>query len=354
MAYKFLEFSDQITAEIERELSLTLRSNFWSTGPQVDKLEKKFSSIYSRPAITTSSGGSALDILRLLFPNGKKIAVQANTYFASVLPWVNNNADIVIMSSAGKLLMPDLATVEEALNHSPDLMILTHIGGYPNPYIKEIADMCRLNNVILIEDCAHSPLSKIDQEFVGTFGDAAILSFFPTKPLPAGEGGLILLKDQSLLRKAKQIRNYGKIQIDNDLYHELPTVGNARMNEFSAAILNVLLKHYSKIWNHKKEIADIYDGFLKETSFLSANNEHYVGKITTPSYYKYICFPEAQLKSFSSQVYDLANQIFSILHRNQYPFIEVGTRNVTTHACLPITPSMSSSEAQEIISSSRK
>ena len=78
-------------------------------------------------------------------------------------------------------------------------------------------------------------MTKINGKYVGTFGDAAILSFFSTKPIPAGEGGMIIIKDLEKANLIKKMRNYGKY-IDKVGFtkHQLPAFPNGRLNEFSA------------------------------------------------------------------------------------------------------------------------
>lgn len=348
MGYKFLDFGQSINDQLEKSLIEVLRSGFWSTGPQSKLLEDTLSQKYKRHCVTTSSGGTALQTVSLLFPEIKRIAVQTNTYFASCLPWVTANKEIILLGSSQKLLMPDISIIKEALDHQPDAIVLTHIGGYPNPDILEISNLCNERGVLLIEDCAHSPFVSIDDQYVGTFGDAAILSFFPTKPIPAGEGGLVILKDHVKAEQARRLRDYGKYPLDGQLHHSLPALPNARMNDFSAAIANVIIDNYESIIQHKAELADIYDSELGEYSFKNIN---YTGSVVSPSYYKYICFvPESSIKT--SPVYDHTNQITSILDENSYPYIFVGeTRSWTPHICLPLTPSMNTSDIYDIISS---
>ena len=95
MGYKFLDFGQAINDQLEKSLIEVLRSGFWSTGPQSKLLEETLSKIYQRPCVTTSSCGTALQTVSLLFPQIKKIAVQSNTYFASCLPWVTANKEII-------------------------------------------------------------------------------------------------------------------------------------------------------------------------------------------------------------------------------------------------------------------
>ena len=73
MGYKFLDFGQAINDQLEKSLIEVLRSGFWSTGPQSKLLEESLSKIYQRPCVTTSSGGTALQTVSLLFPQIKKI-----------------------------------------------------------------------------------------------------------------------------------------------------------------------------------------------------------------------------------------------------------------------------------------
>jgi len=175
MGYKFLDFNKSINEQLEKSLVDVLHSGFWSTGPQSRLLEDTLSEIYQRPCVTTSSGGTALQSISVLYPQIKKIAVQSNTYFASCLPWISANKEIILLGSKKNLLMPDIRIVKNALEHEPDAIVLTHIGGYPNPDILEISNLCKQRGVMLIEDCAHAPLVKINGQYVGTFGDGTIL-----------------------------------------------------------------------------------------------------------------------------------------------------------------------------------
>lgn len=347
MAFDLLNFPSNIKSQLENALVSTLHSKFWSTGAQTVLLEETFSSIYGRPAVATSSGGTALALISELFPI-QKIAIQSNTYFASCLPWVRKKVDIVLMGSSGLTLMPSLSIIEAAIDQSPDAILITHIGGYPNPDIEAISLVCKQKGIILIEDCAHSPLVKINGKHVGTFGDAAILSFFPTKPIPAGEGGLLILNQASHAEEAMRIRNYGKYtSSDGNLLHGLPAIPNARMNEFAASIANVITRNYSTILTNKNNIADFYDQHIKDKSFSRLN---YHSKDIAPSLYKYICFiKEASIKT--SPVYDESNQISSILKHNSYPYTFIGgSSSWTPHICLPVTSTMTEDEAKNVVS----
>lgn len=348
MNFQLLNFPENITEEIKESLNNVLNSSFWSTGPQSQNLEENFSEIYKRECISTSSGGTALQLLHDYFRNIKRIAIQSNTYFATGLPWINSYAEILLLGAASDSLMPSFEIVKAAIEKSPDALILTHIGGYPNPEIRKISLLCKEKNILLIEDCAHSPLVKINHKYVGTYGDAAILSFFPTKPIPAGEGGMIIIKDRNIANEIRKIRDYGKFKDANGATkHILPAFPNARLNEYSATVANTILKNYSDLLRFKTKIANYYNSRIDDELIFSKIYSDEI--ITEFSYYKYITFfKESKFKT--AQVYDSDNQLISILKDNFLKYKFFGEDEFARdHICLPITYSMSTDDAQMIL-----
>ena len=348
MNFKLLEFPDYINSQLNEKSKEILSSGFWSNGPESKNLENNLSKFYQRECITVSSGGTALQLLNESYKGIKRIAIQSNTYFASCLPWINSNAEILLLGSVGFSLMPSLEVIKEALNKNPDAIILTHIGGYPNPDIESISELCKRRGIILIEDCAHSPLVKINNKYVGTFGDAAILSFFPTKPIPAGEGGLVIIKDKEKANCIRKMKDYGKfINYEGKVKHFLPAYPNARLNEFSAGIANVILKNYSDLIYKKRKIANLYDSNLQKDLLLSNQYDDSIN--FEPSYYKYICFLN-ESKYKTSQVYDKDNQLLSIFKDNAINYTFIGENEFSKeHICLPITYSMTEEDAINVL-----
>ena len=348
MNLKLLDFPENVTSEIKENLNLVLNSGFWSTGPESKNLENNLSNFYKRKCISTSSGGTALQLLHDSFKNIKRIAIQSNTYFATALPWINSNAEILLLGARNDSLMPSLEIVKASIEKNPDAIIITHIGGYPNPEISEIAEICKEKDILLFEDCAHSPLVKIDDKYVGTFGDAAILSFFPTKPIPAGEGGMIIIKDPNKAIEISKIRDYGKfIDKKGSTKHYLPAFPNARLNEYSATIANTVLKYYFDLLSMKTKIANFYDSNIDNDLIFS--NIYNTNTITQFSYYKYICFLNDS-KFKTAQVYDYENQLISIMNDNNLNYLFFGEEKYSrSHVCLPITYSMTINDAKEIL-----
>ena len=100
--------------------------------------------------------------------------------------------------------MPSLKDVENAistLNQSEKdklIIVLSHIGGIINPDIEQIANLCKDENIILLEDCAHSFGATLNDKHSGLFGDAGVYSFYATKAIPCGEGGVVVTKQTEI------------------------------------------------------------------------------------------------------------------------------------------------------------
>ena len=178
MDFNLLDFGDEFNSKLVNRVEKCFKKFILVWRREYKKYRKKFSKIYSMNAISCSSGGVALEIIAKVFKNIKKIGVQSNTYFASILPWINRNKEIVLIGTKDKALTPSLELVKEVINKGVDAILLTHIGGYPVPEIIEIKEHCKQNNTLLIEDCAHAPLTRINGKLVGSFGDASYFLFF--------------------------------------------------------------------------------------------------------------------------------------------------------------------------------
>ena len=131
MTFKLLDFPLNINEEITKNLSKVVNSGFWSTGPESEIVEDYFSNLYKRKCVTTSSGGSALQLIHDAHKNIKRIAIQSNTYFATSLPWINSNKEIFLIGSDSSSLMPSIEIVKDVIKNGIDALIITLVRGIP-------------------------------------------------------------------------------------------------------------------------------------------------------------------------------------------------------------------------------
>jgi len=125
---------------------------------------------------------------------------------------------------------------------------LVHIGGHLALETERIARYCREHGIFLLEDCAHAHGASWDGRRPGTFGDAGVYSFYATKTVSTGEGGVLVSADADLRAHARAFRDYGKPD------HAIAGL-NFRMSEFTAAIALVQTERLEEIVAWKNDRA---------------------------------------------------------------------------------------------------
>lgn len=264
----------------------------------------------------------------------------------------------------------DPVDLEEKIKQfgSNGFIIPVHIGGLISRKIYDIVEVGMKYKMPVIEDCAHAHGSVLDGKHAGTFGDVGTFSFFLTKTLTSGEGGLLVTNNEEIYSKARMIRNYGKDASGLHVIHG----SSWRMNEFTAAITLTQLRHQSQIVSEKKHIASFYDGYFSKTS---NGNELYTiynnGEMN--GYYKYILGVNSNvnLGRIEKEIKEKFNiylpaRVYDRLC-NEEPFLINHERILNTkeefttagylkehHLCLPIYRGLSTTEVEFICDSIHK
>jgi dTDP-4-amino-4,6-dideoxygalactose transaminase len=136
----------------------------------------------------------------------------------------------------------------KAERHRPRAAVLVHIGGHIAFESERIARYCRDHGIFLLEDCAHAHGAGWNGRRPGTFGDAGVYSFYATKTVSTGEGGVLVSADPDLVAHARAFRDYGKPD------HAVAGL-NFRMSEFTAAIALVQTERMEEIVAWKNDVA---------------------------------------------------------------------------------------------------
>jgi dTDP-4-amino-4,6-dideoxygalactose transaminase len=150
--------------------------------------------------------------------------------------------------------------IERAITPRTSAILGVHIFGLPAP-VKELRDLADRRHLRLLFDGAHGFGSRVGATKVAAWGDATVFSLSPTKPLVAGEGGLIATDDSDLAARLRQTRNYGK-SADNDC-EQLGL--NARMTELQAVLALAGLPHVERGIDRRNYLAGRYESFLGAT-----------------------------------------------------------------------------------------
>ena len=203
----------------------------WSGGPLTSAFETAWAEWNGLPAVATSSwAGAALAALEYFEVKGKTVLCPSNTFMASPLTIQAAGARVAFVDCNRDDLCMSLEDLEQkAAQHRPHAVMLVHIGGHIAFEVEGIADFCRAEGIILIEDCAHAHGASWNGLRAGTWGDAGIWSFAPTKTISTGEGGMLVSRHGDLIDFARSYRQYGKPRFDQ------PGL-NFHMNEFTAAL----------------------------------------------------------------------------------------------------------------------
>ncbi len=238
-----------------------LRSGGLAQGPKVAQFETEFAGIVDgRSCVAVNSGTSAL-ILALKAVGigpGDEVIVPSFTFAATANSVVLAGATPVFVDISPDTFCLDPAAVLAAVTPRTAALLPVHLYGHPAdmPGLAEVADR---HNLAIIEDAAQAHEAALDGTPVGAFGDAAAFSFYPTKNMTSGEGGMVVTRDDAAARTVRLLRNQGMEQ----RYRNEIVGYNMRMTDIHAAIGIVQLARLHG-WNQRRRvIAAFYDQHLE-------------------------------------------------------------------------------------------
>jgi perosamine synthetase len=354
-------FPAEDRAEILARIDQALISGQLTLGPIGRELEAAFAKRHgAQHAVAVSSGTGALEIiLRSLGVEGREVIVPANTFFATAAAAVHAGARVVFVDCDPETMAFDLADVGAHLRPETAAVIAVHIGGLISPALPALAELCHDRGVHLVEDAAHAHGSRLGGRSAGTFGIAGAFSFYPTKVMAGGEGGIIVTDDEAIVEAAHTYRDQGKGSFLANFHTRMGA--NWRMSEPHAAIVQSQLGRLDEFIAARQSLAKRYDAAADDLGLRPLR----IPADAHCNYYKYIAFlPEgvdrAELKQLmrdrfdiglSGEVYDTPlhrQPVFAAFADRALPGAEfIGAR----HICLPLYPSLSESDADYVVES---
>ena len=278
--------------ELENEI---FDSNFWSEGKMLRTFEEKFGEYTKLGARAVSNGGTALlAILQYLDLQGAEVLVPSNTFWADARAVKMAGGIPVYVDCNKEDLCMSFEDMKAKITDQTKAIIVVHIGGHIAFQIEEIAQYCNEKGIYLIEDCAHVHGAWWNGKTGGHYGFAGAYSFYATKTMPLGDGGMVVSKDADFLKWVESYRNYGKEVIEGNVYYPYSNGFNFRLSEFSAALGIVQLERLEKILEFKRALAAKYDQIFENRVRLPEGMKS--------GYYKYIVF-DTPLKVETGQVF---------------------------------------------------
>lgn len=299
--YKYLK------KDIEAKISEILESGAYINGPNTKELEKRLSDYLGvKHVIGIANGTDALIIAlkSLGIKEGDEVITTPFTFFATAEAISVVGATPVFVDVRLEDFNIDVEKIEKSITEKTKAILPVHIFGTPVEMDK-IVEIAKKYNLYVIEDACQAIGAKYKDKMVGSIGDLACFSFFPTKNLGTyGDGGLITTNNDKLATVCRAIKAHGSGENGEKAYNILNGIEatveedknsddtvynpkkyynylighNSRLDEIHAGILNIKLNYLDE-WNNKRiENAKYFDEKLKDTDFtlmkLDENNKN--------------------------------------------------------------------------------
>jgi dTDP-4-amino-4,6-dideoxygalactose transaminase len=300
MDYKIPLFDLNYDEQEEQAVLATLRSKWISAGPKTKEFEDKFAKmLHIKNTVALSNCTVALHLaMKLLdIKEGDEIICPSLTFVATVnsIRYVNATPVFADIKSYEDLTI-DPEDIERKISSKTKAIVVMHYGGFACD-MEKIMAIAKKNNLKVIEDACHGPLSEYKGNKLGTIGDVGCFSFFSNKNISTGEGGMLVTNNPVYFEKAKLLRSHGMTSLSyerskgHSTSYDVVDLGyNYRMDDIRSSLGIVQL---NKLENDQKKRAEVRKMYVKE-----------LGAIDD------VIIPFKSIKEFSS------NYIFPIVLKN--------------------------------------
>jgi dTDP-4-amino-4,6-dideoxygalactose transaminase len=251
-----------------------LASGWVTTGPEVLAFEREFAHhVGASEAVAVASCTAAIELSfrAMRLPAGAPVLVPTMTFSGAVQAIGHARLRPVLVDVDPVSMMPGADDVAAAVRRGggADAMLVTHYAGAPSS-VDELAAAAGLGRDRIVEDAAHALGTSVGREAVGTIGAATCFSFYATKNLPIGEGGMITTDDPGLADFIRRARLHG---MSRDAWRRYLPGGSwrydveieglkANMPDLSAAIGRAQLRHVDRWQRRRDRIAQRYTSRL--------------------------------------------------------------------------------------------
>jgi dTDP-4-amino-4,6-dideoxygalactose transaminase len=257
---KFLDLKKQnqlVKDDLLREINNVMESAYFIGHPVIADFEKNFADFLGANfCVGVGNGTDALEIAieSLNLPKSSEIIVPANSFIATSEAVVRLGYKVIFADVELNTASICPESIISKLTKDTRAVIAVHLYGQPSNMYR-IKDICKINKLKLIEDCAQSHGAKFNDNCVGTFGDVSAFSFYPGKNLGAfGDAGAVVTNDEEIYKYSKMVSNHGRLE---KYLHEFPG-RNSRLDGIHAAVLNVKLRKLNNWLKRRNEIANLY------------------------------------------------------------------------------------------------
>jgi len=262
--YRIPLSSPDIQADDIELVSRVLRSNRLSIGPFIKQLERNFADYIGTKyavAVTNGTSGLHLCIRAAGIAEGDEIITTPFSFIASANCILYERATPVFVDIDEASLNLDPALVARAVSARTRAMLPVHVFGQPCA-MDELQVICRDCNLALIEDACEAVGAGYKGRKVGTFGKAAVFSFYPNKAMTLGEGAVVTTDDPHWAEFMQSLRNQGRS--DGGTGYSCDRLGyNYRLDEMSAALGVAQLARLDRLLAQRQAVAARYSEMLR-------------------------------------------------------------------------------------------
>ena len=323
----------------------------------VKEFETKFAQLVgSQYAVGCSNGTTAIELaLKTIDVKGKKVVCPSNTFFATTVAIENAGGEVVLADCEKETFSISYNHLKKLITeHDISVVVIVHIGGIISKDISKIVNLCKKNNIVLIEDAAHAQGSQVSNFTAGTIGDIACFSFFPTKVMTTGEGGMITTNNPDYFEKIKSLKNFGRDNSNAGIIVN-PEGNNFKIHEFTGLMGSLECDRVLSRIEKRNSLLKRYQSNLSDSGFKVITQKE--GRC---SYYKCILlssYKTEELKDYCKKFnITLTGEVYKIpvhqqpLYVNRFESSQLKNTNyiANKHICPPLYPELTENEVDYI------
>ena len=265
----FLPFSPPCIGEEEiAEVVDTLRSGWITTGPKTRSFESEFCEFVGAKdalALNSCTAGLHLALLGLGIGVGDEVIVPTMTFSASANVVEHVGADSVLIDICPETICIDPSKIEEKITSKTKAIIVVHFAGQ-SADLDPIMEIANRHGLFVIEDAAHAIPTKYKGHLIGSSNNLTVFSFYATKNITTGEGGM-LTGPKNLVERIRVMSLHGltqnawkRFEKEGSWKYDIEKPGyKYNMTDIQAAMGRVQLRRVSEFHMRRKEIAETYD-----------------------------------------------------------------------------------------------
>ncbi|MEA2055559.1 MAG: DegT/DnrJ/EryC1/StrS family aminotransferase [Candidatus Thermoplasmatota archaeon] len=349
-----ISIAKPLIGEEEKKAVLeVLDSGMIASGPRTKEFEEDFAKyIGTKYALATTSGTAALHLglLSLGIKENDEVIIPSFSFIASANSILFCNATPKFCDVDEKTFNIDTEKIEGLINEKTKAIMPVHLYGQAAD-IKEIQKIADDHDILVIGDAAQAHGAVLDGKMIGSFGNLECFSFYPTKNMTTGEGGMATTNDDELFEIANSIRNHGREKTKWGYEHG--RLGyNYRMTDISAAIGLEQLKKLPDFLEKRRENAKFYDKNLEnvETPYVLDGVKHAYHQYTIKCKNREKLLEELKKNEVGFGIY-YPKPLHHYPHLEKFGHndLKVSERLVNEVVSLPVHPALTKEELEKVV-----